>query len=93
MWGNIASIGLAGSPLLNTTVVPFILRGVNLLGINSSATLRDTRLAVWNRIATDLRPRHLDRIVTRTIPFDALPGAFGDYLQGTVTGRTVVKIG
>jgi hypothetical protein len=37
-------------------------------------------------------PRHLDRIVTRTIPFDALPGAFGDYLSGTVTGRTLVKI-
>lgn len=91
-WGNIASIGLAGGPALNTTVIPFILRGINLLGINSAATLRDTRLVVWNRIATDLRPRHLDRIVTRTIAFDDLPGAFGDHLAGTVTGRTVVRI-
>lgn len=91
-WGNIACIGLAGSPALNTTVIPFIIRGVNLLGVNSAATLRDTRLVVWNRIATDLKPRHLDRIVTRTIPFDELPGAFGDYLAGTVTGRTVVRI-
>ncbi len=91
-WGNIASIGLAGSAELKTTVMPFILRGVNLLGINSSATLRPARLTVWNRIATDLRPRHLDKIVTRTIPFGELPGAFQAYLDGSVTGRTVVKI-
>ncbi|MBU3672679.1 MAG: oxidoreductase [Sinobacteraceae bacterium] len=92
-WGNIASIGLAGGAELKTTVMPFILRGVNLLGINSSATLRDLRLVVWQRIATDLKPRHLDAIATRTIGFDELPGAFAAYLQGTVTGRTVVKIG
>ncbi|MBM4216935.1 MAG: oxidoreductase [Gammaproteobacteria bacterium] len=91
--GNIASIGLAGSAELHTTVIPFIIRGVNLLGINSSATLRDTRLVVWNRIATDLKPRHLDRIATRTIPFDDLPSAFDAYIKGTVTGRTIVKIG
>jgi acrylyl-CoA reductase (NADPH) len=91
-WGNIASIGLAGSAELKTTVMPFILRGVSLLGINSSATLRPARLAVWKRIATDLRPRHLDRIVTHTISFDDLPGAFAAHLDGSVTGRTVVKI-
>jgi 16S rRNA (guanine(527)-N(7))-methyltransferase RsmG len=56
-WGNIASIGLAGGAELHTTVMPFILRGVNLIGINSSATLRDLRLVVWQRIATDLKPR------------------------------------
>ena len=92
-WGNIASIGLAGSAELKTTVMPFILRGVNLLGINSSATQRALRLAVWSRIATDLKPRHLDRIVTRTISFDELPGAFPAYVEGGVTGRTVVRIG
>jgi NADPH2:quinone reductase len=92
-WGNIACIGLAGGAELHTSVIPFILRGVNLLGINSSATLREMRLIVWNRIATDLKPRHLDQIVTQTIDFDALPGAFQSYLDGTVTGRTVVKIG
>lgn len=92
-WGNIASIGLAGGADLHTTVMPFILRGVNLLGINSSATLRDMRLVVWNRIATDLKPRHLERIATRTIAFDDLPGSFDAYLQGTVTGRAVIKIG
>ena len=91
-WGNIASIGLAGSAELKTTVMPFILRGVNLLGINSSATPRALRLAVWSRIATDLKPRHLHRIVTRTISFDELPGAFPAYVEGGVTGRTVVRI-
>ncbi len=73
--------------------MPFILRGVALLGINSSATRREWRLAVWQRIATDLRPRHLDRIVTRAIDFDDLPGAFPAYIDGRVTGRTVVRIG
>jgi acrylyl-CoA reductase (NADPH) len=91
-WGNIASIGLTGGAELKTTVMPFILRGVALLGINSSATRREWRLAVWQRIATDLRPRHLARIVTRTIDFDELPRAFPAYLQGRVTGRTVVRI-
>lgn len=92
--GNIASVGNASSIDLKTTVLPFILRGVNLLGINTSvAPTRDLRLTVWNRIATDLLPRHLDKIVTRTVPFDELPNAFGDYLKGGVTGRAVVKIG
>jgi NADPH2:quinone reductase len=92
-WGNIASIGLASGAELKTTVMPFILRGVALLGINSSATRREWRLAVWQRIATDLRPRHLARIVTRTIGFEELPGAFPAYIEGRVTGRTVVRIG
>jgi len=92
-WGNIASIGLAASPELKTTVMPFILRGVALLGINSSATRREWRLAVWQRIATDLKPRQLARIVTRTIGFEELPQAFPDYIAGRVTGRTVVRIG
>jgi acrylyl-CoA reductase (NADPH) len=91
--GNIASIGMAGSIDLATTVMPFIIRGVNLLGINSAAQLRPMRLVVWNRIATDLKPRHLDKIVSATIPFDQLPQAFDAYIKGTVTGRTVVKIG
>lgn len=91
-WGNVASIGLAGGAELKGTVLPFILRGVSLLGINSSATRRAERLEVWGRIASDLAPRHLDRIVTHTIPFTELPGAFQAHLDGKVTGRTVVKI-
>jgi len=92
-WGNIASVGLAGGAMLSTTVLPFILRGVNLLGINSSATPRAERLEVWQRIATDLAPRHLAQIARQTIAFADLPGAFQAYIDGKVTGRTVVKIG
>jgi acrylyl-CoA reductase (NADPH) len=92
-WGNIASIGLAAGPELKTTVMPFILRGVSLIGINSSATPREWRLKVWERIGTDLKPRHLKEIVTRTIDFADLPAAFPPYLEGAVTGRTVVRIG
>ena len=92
-WGNIASIGLTGGAQINMTVMPFILRGINLLGINSSATLRNVRLEVWERIASDLKPRHLDRIVTRCIAFDELAGAFGPYLKGEIIGRTIVQIG
>jgi len=91
-WGSIASVGLAGGAELHTTVMPFILRGVNLLGINSVLTPRETRLAVWKRIATDLRPARLDRICTKIVALDELPAQFDDYLKGRVTGRTVVKI-
>jgi len=90
--GNIASIGLASSISLNTTVMPFILRAVCLLGINSVDTPPELRQAVWTRIAGDLKPRHLDTICHRTISFDELPGAFQAYIDGTVTGRTVVEI-
>lgn len=90
--GNIASIGLAASHKLNTTVLPFILRAVCLLGINSVDTPSDLRRAVWSRIGGDLKPQHLDRIGQRTISFDELPDAFQDYIDGTVTGRLVVEI-
>jgi acrylyl-CoA reductase (NADPH) len=92
-FGNIASIGLAQSPELQTTVLPFILRGVSLLGINSVANPRAERLKIWERLATDLKPRHLERICHRTIGFDALPAAFADYVGSRVLGRTLVEIG
>jgi len=90
--GNIASIGLAASPALNTTVLPFILRAVCLLGINSVETPKDLRRAVWQRIGGDLKPQHLDTIGHKTISFDELPDAFQAYIDGTVTGRVVVTI-
>ena len=90
--GNIASIGLAASPVLNTTVLPFILRAVCLLGINSVDTPRDLRLAVWARIAGDLGAQHLDAIGGKTVDFDELPGSFQAYLDGEITGRIVVRI-
>jgi len=91
-YGNIASIGLAQGVELNTTVMPFILRGVSLLGINSVANPRAERLKLWERLATDLKPRHLAQICHRTIGLDALPAAFADYVAGKVLGRTLVEV-
>ena len=90
--GVVASIGNAASFNLNTTVFPFILRGVSLLGVDSGYMGFPTRQRVWERLATDLKPRHLAE-VTRTIGFDQLPGAFDAYIAGQVKGRTVVRIG
>ena len=91
-WGNIAAVGLAGGFKLETTVMPFILRGVSLLGINSVEMPFSVRDQAWRRIASDLRPSKLDLIAPRTITFADLPGAFNDYIDGKVTGRTVVAI-
>lgn len=90
--GNIASIGLAASHDLQTTVLPFILRAVCLLGINSVETPRLLRQAVWNRIGGDLRPQHLDAIATETVAFEDLPQHFQRFIDGKVTGRLVVTI-
>ena len=89
--GNIASIGLAGGFKLNTTVMPFILRGINLLGINSVDTPRNLRLEVWQRLASDLKPSQLERIAGRTVPLDELSGVFQGFMDGTIQGRTVVQ--
>jgi acrylyl-CoA reductase (NADPH) len=91
--GNIASIGLAGGVKLETTVMPFILRGVNLLGINSVHLPMEVRRRVWERLASDLKPRHLDAIVTAEVGLEDLPGVFDAYIAAQVTGRTVVRIG
>ena len=90
--GTVASIGNAASFNISTTVFPFILRGVSLLGIDSGYMGFPTRQRVWDRLATDLKPRQL-AAVTRTIGFDALPTAFDDFIHGRVKGRTVVRIG
>lgn len=90
--GVIAACGLAGGIELNTTVMPFILRGVSLLGIDSVACPMPERRVLWQRLASDLKPRHLDSGIARTVKLDALPGVFQGYLDGTVTGRTVVDL-
>ena len=90
--GTVASIGNAASFNIDTTVFPFILRGVSLLGVDSGYMGFPTRQRVWDRLATDLKPRHLAAI-TRTIAFDDLPAAFDDFIHGRVKGRTVVRIG
>ena len=90
--GTIAAIGLAASFQFNTTVMPFILRGVTLCGVDSVNCPMPLRREVWRRLAGDMKPRHL-AAATRTIGFDDLSGAFDAYLRGEVTGRTVVRIG
>jgi NADPH2:quinone reductase len=91
-WGNIASVGLAGGSQLNTTVMPFILRGVSILGITSSGCPTAYRRPLWERLATDLAPKHLDKIVTNTISLEELPETCKKMLAGETTGRTVVAI-
>ncbi len=90
--GSVAAVGLAGGSELSVSLMPFLLRGVNLLGVNSAATPRPKRLAVWQRIATDLAPRNLEHLVTRTVGLAALPEAFDGYLEGRHLGRTLVRI-
>jgi acrylyl-CoA reductase (NADPH) len=89
--GTIAAIGLAASMSLNTTVAPFILRGVCLLGIDSGTTPMVQRKEVWRRLAGDMRPAHLKQMA-RTIAFDELPGAFEGFLKGAAKGRVVVDM-
>ena len=89
--GAIASIGLAASPSLPTTVLPFILRGVSLLGIDSVNCPMSLRQEVWRRLATDMRPAHLKEI-TRTVPFEQLPTVFDAFMQSKMTGRIVVDL-
>jgi putative YhdH/YhfP family quinone oxidoreductase len=90
--GTLASIGLAASHAFNTTVMPFILRGVSLLGVDSVNTPMGLREKVWRRLGTDLKPRRLQSIAT-TVNFADLPGVFEKVMKAQVRGRTVVKIG
>jgi NADPH2:quinone reductase len=89
--GTIANSGLTGGTELKTTVLPFILRGVKLLGIDSVMCPMVTRLDVWRRIAGDMRPRHVRRIA-REIALDGLPAAFEELLHGRARGRFVVRL-
>jgi putative YhdH/YhfP family quinone oxidoreductase len=87
----LAAVGLAASMELKTTVAPFILRGVSLLGVDSVNCPMTQRRQVWGRLAGDLKPRHLAGM-TRTIPFDDLPQVFDDFLKARVRGRVVVDM-
>lgn len=91
-WGNIASCGMAGGIGLNTTVMPFIIRGITLLGINSAGCPYSIRKELWERLAGAWRPRHLDRIAAPTVDLDTLPDAFERLLEGRARGRIVVEV-
>ncbi|KPK19981.1 MAG: quinone oxidoreductase [Betaproteobacteria bacterium SG8_41] len=89
--GLIASFGNAGGIELKTTVLPFILRGVRLIGVDSGFTPMPLRRKVWGRLASDLKPRHLP-VIAYTIELNELPGLFERMLKAQVRGRAVVKI-
>jgi acrylyl-CoA reductase (NADPH) len=89
--GAIAACGLAGGMDLPSSVAPFILRGVSLLGVDSVMAPKKARLEAWSRLARDLDKGKLARM-TQTIAFDALPDAARDILDGKVRGRLVVTI-
>src|SRR4029079_16033780 len=91
-YGNIASCGNAASIELATTVMPFIIRGVSLLGIASAGTARPIRDAIWAHLAADWRPTQLERIATREVRIDGLGAVFDDLLSGGAFGRTLVAL-
>ncbi|HSW20902.1 MAG TPA: acryloyl-CoA reductase [Ramlibacter sp.] len=88
--GVIASIGNAAGIELSTTVMPFILRGVRLIGVNSDNDV-PTRERIWQRLASDLRPKHLERI-RHVEPFDALPRVVDELIAGRNRGRAVIAV-
>jgi putative YhdH/YhfP family quinone oxidoreductase len=89
--GVIGAVGLAQSAELHTWVMPFILRGASLLGINSGDSSNDIRELVWRRLATDLKPPLLKEMA-RTVPFSKLPSVFDDFINAKVTRRVVVDL-
>ncbi|HNJ09237.1 MAG TPA: acryloyl-CoA reductase [Plasticicumulans sp.] len=92
-FGNIACIGLAQDHRLETSVMPLILRGISLIGINSTYCPSPWRARTWERLAADLKPQHLACIVTGELTLEALPAACAALLGGRATGRSVVRIG
>ena len=90
--GAVAACGNTGGVKLPLTVLPFILRGVSLIGVDSVQTPLEARTATWRRLADDLRPPHLDDSIAREIGLDDLEGALDAILRGELQGRTIVKI-
>ena len=89
--GSVAACGLAGGNALNTTVIPFLLRGVNLLGIDSVMYPRDRRVKAWRRLAAELPMDRIDA-VSQTVALDALPALADRILKGQTRGRVVVDV-
>ncbi|MGE6611589.1 NADPH:quinone oxidoreductase family protein [Peribacillus sp. NPDC076916] len=90
--GAVAVSGLTAGTSLPTTVFPFILRGVNLLGIDSVNCPMETRLKVWHRLATDFKLEHLEQLVQQEITLNELPDVLPTLLKGEARGRTIVKL-
>lgn len=91
-YGNVAAIGLAGGFKLETTVMPFILRGVSLLGIHSVECPMPWRQQIWQDLAGETKPAHLNKIVQRTIGLGDVAQACEAMIAGSIQGRSVVEI-
>lgn len=91
-WGGVASTGLTGGTNLPLTVMPFILRAVSLIGVDSVACPADLRRDTWQRLAGDMRPRALANVAPADITLDELPSAFETLLKGQARGRFVVRL-
>lgn len=90
--GSVATCGLTGGFAVNTTVLPFILRGVNLLGIDSVQCPVDVRAAVWQRLGADLKPKNLADSISHEVGLDEIPSVTASILGGGVKGRTIVRL-
>ena len=93
LWGNIACCGMAGGQALQTTVFPMILRGVSFLGISSANCPIDLRRKLWDRLANEWKPPHLDEIIREEVGLEETEPVFERMLAGRSLGRTVVRIG
>ena len=91
-WGSIASVGLTQGTEFNTTVLPFILRGVSVLGINAVEVPRKVRLEIWQRLAGEFRTAALGRIASREIGLDQLIAELPAWIDATVVGRCLVRL-
>jgi len=90
LWGNVACIGLADNHKLDSTVFPLILRGVSLLGVSSTNCPMPLRQAIWNRMGNELKPQHLDAILTEVVPLNEVSHVFNDLLDRKKHGRIVI---
>ncbi|WP_208588662.1 NADPH:quinone oxidoreductase family protein [Gracilibacillus suaedae] len=90
--GSVAVSGLTAGTKLPATVFPFILRGVNLLGIDSVYCPMETRVKIWERLASDVKPANLDEFVSQEVSLKELPDALPTLLKGQVRGRMLVKL-
>ena len=91
-WGNIVSIGMAASVDIETTTLPFILRGISLLGVSSSNCPQPLRKKIWQQLGAQWRPSNLEQVCAGEVGLEDLPQVFEKLLTADVQGRYLVKI-
>ena len=91
-WGNVVSVGIAGGVKFELSTMPFIIRGVNLLGVSSSNCPQTLRKEIWNRLGDNLHPDQIAKIHSKTIKLEDLPIAFQQLLKNEIQGRVLVEV-